>query len=120
MTLREKQSVFALNVSKLIAFAYSEGYELTGGEWLRTEAQQMIYVNSGRSKTIHSRHLLKLAIDLNLFKDGKILTMPNELKFLGDYWESLNPDNRWGGDWDKDDDLNDETFPDPGHFEMKP
>jgi hypothetical protein len=118
MTLREKQSVFALNVSKLIAFAYGQGYELTMGEVLRTEAQQMIYVNMGRSKTVNSKHLQKLAIDLNLFKDGKILTMPAEYKPLGEYWVTLNSENRWGGDWDKDSDLNDETFPDPGHFEM--
>lgn len=118
MTLRERQSVFVLNVSRLIAFAYAQGYELTFGEAYRTIEQQKIYVASGKSKTMTSRHLFRLAVDFNLFKDGALLNSPIDYKPLGDYWESLSPDNVWGGDWDRDNDLHDETFLDPYHFEM--
>jgi len=38
---------------------------------------------------------------------------------LGEYWESLHPDNVWGGDWNRNNVL-DETFYDPYHFERKP
>lgn len=120
MTLRQKQSLFAINVSRLIAYAYEQGYELTFGEVLRTSEQQQIYVNIGRSKTLNSRHLLKLAVDFNLFKNGILLSKPIEYKPMGDYWEALYPDNIWGGDWNRNDNLSDEIFLDPYHFEMKP
>jgi hypothetical protein len=120
MTLRERQSVFAFNIHLLIAYAFEIGYELTFGEGYRPEILQRIYVETGKSLTMHSRHLIRLAVDFNLFKDGNILNQPIDFKPLGDYWESLHPDNRWGGDWDRDENLLDETFKDPYHFEMRP
>lgn len=108
------------NFGKLIIFAYQNGYEMTAGELLRTEEMQKIYFNTGRSKTTNSRHLVKLAADINLFKNGQLLSKPIDYKPLGDYWESLHPDNVWGGDWDRDDNLAEETFKDPYHFEMRP
>jgi hypothetical protein len=110
MTLRQKQSVFCLNVSKLIAFAYEQGYELTFGEVLRTPEQQAIYLKTGKSKTANSRHLLKLAVDLNLFINNVYKEDKESYKPLADYWKSLNPDNIAGYDWDFD----------ANHFEMKP
>jgi hypothetical protein len=119
MTIRQRQSIFVPNVAKLITFAYEQGYELTFGEAFRTVEQQQIYFDTGRSKTMNSRHLLKLAVDFNLFKNGILLNEPIDYKPLGDYWESLHSDNGWGGDWDRDEDLLDETFKDPYHFEMR-
>ncbi len=46
---------------------------VTGGELARTPEQQAIYVKTGRSKTLNSIHLKRCAIDLNFFKDGKII-----------------------------------------------
>jgi len=119
MTLRQVQSVFLKNIAKLILWAYDHGYELTAGEFFRTQKQQAIYLASGKSKTMNSQHLKRLAADFNLFKNGILLNAPIDYKPLGDYWESLSQFNRWGGDWDRDDDLSDETFKDPYHFEMK-
>ena len=115
MTLREKQSEFMLNVGKLILFAYEHGYELTGGELLRTKNQQYLYFEGYRlfkigsklkllrdkirSKTMFSKHLSKLAIDLNLFKDGKLLNEKEDFKLLAEYWKSLNERNESGYDW---------------------
>lgn len=128
MGLREKQSLFLRDVAKLIQFAFSHGIELTGGELLRTQEQQLIYVKTGRSKTMNSRHLLKLAIDFYFFIDGRMLFQDRTkyaedvmlIKPLGDFWESLSPDNVWGSDWDRDDNLLEETFRDPYHFEKRP
>lgn len=120
MTLRDKQSVFTFNIHKLIQYAYRRGYVLTFGEVYRTQEQQRLYFNTGRSKTMNSRHLQRLAVDFNVFKNGALLSRPIDFKPLGDYWESLHTDNRWGGDWDRDDNLDEETFRDPYHFEMKP
>jgi hypothetical protein len=119
MTLREKQSKFLFNVSLLIQWAFKNGYELTGGELHRTEEQHQWNLKAGKSKAKRSLHQDRMAIDLNLFKDGKFLTTSEDYKLLGDYWVSLNTDNRWGGDWDKDGDYKDETFHDGNHFEMK-
>jgi hypothetical protein len=111
MTLREKQSIFLINVAKLIIWANENGYELTGGELLRTPEQQEIYFKAGKSKTKNSRHLLKLAIDLNLFVDGEYVSDKKSFQPLGNYWKGLDRDNVWGGDW---------TFNDSNHFEMIP
>lgn len=120
MTLGQRQRLFAQNIGKLITWAYANGYELTFGEFDRTEEQQKIYFDTGRSKTMNSRHLVRLAGDFNVFKDGVLLNKPVDFKPLGDYWESLHIDNCWGGDWDRDDNLDEEKFKDPYHFEMRP
>lgn len=87
MSLRKKQSKFTLMVSRLIAFAYNEGYELTLGDCYRDDRCKYGSKNS--------LHKLRLAIDLNLFKDGKYLTSTEDHLFLGEYWESLG--GSWGG-----------------------
>lgn len=84
MMLREKQSKFALMVSKLIQWAYDQGYELTFGD---------AYARSGHMP--NSLHYSRLAIDLNLFKDGKWLDKTEDHKPLGEYWEGMG--GSWGG-----------------------
>ncbi|TAN59643.1 M15 family peptidase [bacterium] len=99
MTLSEKQRKFTLMVAKLIAWAYANGFELTFGEAYRTPEQQEIYVKAGKSKTLKSKHLERLAIDVNLFIAGEYKTDAGSYGPLGEFWKSLDPDNRWGGDW---------------------
>jgi len=120
MTLSEKQRSFCKQIGLLIDFAFENGFELTFGEFDRTIEQQKIYFDSGRSKTMNSRHLQRLAGDFNIFKNGLLINDASVIKPLGDYWVSLHPDNVWGGDWDRDGDTLDETFKDPYHFERKP
>ena len=47
--------------------------------------------------------------DLNFFKDGKLTYNVAALRPVGDYWESLNPKNQWGGNW--------KSFKDVPHFQ---
>jgi len=89
MTLREKQSKFAYMVHLLIVFIYENGYEITFGD---------AYATSGHKE--NSFHYKRLAIDLNLFKDGKYLEKTDDHRFAGEYWKSIG--GSWGGD-----------FPDP-------
>ncbi len=119
MTLREKQSIFAFNIHLLIEWAFKNGFELTFGEVYRTKEQQEIYFKTGRSKTMNSRHIQRLAVDFNIFKGGVLINEPKTIQPLGEYWMSLNTDNVWGGDWDRDHSVLDETFKDPYHFETK-
>lgn len=120
MSLQKKQSVFTFNIHLLIEYAYKQGYELTFGEVFRTLEQQKIYFDSGRSKTMNSRHIQRLAVDFNIFKDGALINDPKIIQPLGNFWITLNTDNVWGGDWNRNNNLLDETFIDPYHFEMKP
>lgn len=105
MTLGEHQQAFSRDLVALLQHAFEIGYEVRIGEVLRTAEQQQIYVQSGRSKTMNSRHLKKCAADLHFFKDGKLCYPPE----LGNYWESLDTLNAWGGHW--------KNFRDEPHFE---
>lgn len=115
MSLRAKQSIFALNISKLIVWANENGYEITTGEAYRTNDQQLLYFmgykllvvggslklakTKPKSKTMNSYHLKKLAEDINLFIDGEYKTDKESFKPLAEYWKSLHPDNVSGYDW---------------------
>ena len=88
-----EQAAFLLDVCKLIQFASERGFTVTGGELARTIDQQQIYVKTGRSKTMNSIHIKRCAIDLNFFKDGKLVYDVKTLVPVGEYWESLHPKN---------------------------
>lgn len=89
-SLRQMQSEFVRMVGKLIQFATDNGYELTFGD---------AFAKTGHSKD--SFHYKRLAIDLNLFKDGKYLTETEDHRPLGEYWQSI--DGTWGGEFKKKD-----------------
>jgi hypothetical protein len=111
MSLSKEQAAFLLDVCKLVPFATSLGYTVTGGELHRTPEQQKIYVQTGRSKTMDSKHLKKLAIDLNFIKDDKLVYDIKELTPIGEYWQSLSPKNSAGMFW--------KSFKDVPHFERR-
>jgi hypothetical protein len=86
MTLREKQSKFAIMVALLIQYIYSNGYEVTFGDAARMDK---------RGHMPNSKHYKRLAIDLNLFKNGRYLRKTvDHLKF-GVFWENIG--GTWGG-----------------------
>jgi len=106
--LSDEQWEFLKDVALLIQYAEDNGYKLTGGELYRTMYQQRYYVAHGLSWTYNSYHLKRLAIDFNLFIDGKYTTKRQDYMSLGIYWETLHPKNRWGG-----------RFNDSPHFERR-
>jgi len=97
--LVEAQWAFLLDVASLIQFIESEGDMASGGELLRTTYQQIEYIRTGRSKTMNSLHLNKLAIDLAIFHDGEWIQDVPGLQKYGAFWQGLHPDNEWGGFW---------------------
>lgn len=104
-------------VAEIIRHAYSNGFELTLGEAYRTEEQQLIYTQSGRSRTMLSRHRDRLAIDFNLFKNGVYITEGKEYRALGEKWEELG--GRWGGRFGlKLEEYAVKTGWDANHFEL--
>ena len=114
MKLGTHQEAFARDLSKLLTYAQSIGYECRIGEVERTPEQQAVYVRTGRSKTFNSMHLKKCAADLH-FVLGGVICYPPE---LGAFWESLSPENRWGGNFDRDWGKED-NFKDAPHYERQ-
>ena len=110
MTLGEKQRLFTKLVGQLIQWSYEHGYELTFGEALRTQEQAAANAASGKG-IARSNHLIRLAIDLNLFVNGEYRTSTEDYRPLGEYWKSLDPLCRWGGDFT--------TRPDGNHFSLE-
>lgn len=99
MTLRDKQSAFAKLVAFLILEADHLGFELTLGEAYRSpeEAARLAKAGKGIAQSLHTQ---RLAIDLNLFRDGKYLTSSEAYRPLGQWWEQQStPDYEccWGG-----------------------
>lgn len=101
-TLRQKQSRFARSVPLLLQYMTALGYEFTLGEALRTQAQATANAASGAGIS-NSLHLDRLAIDINLFKDGIYLAESEAHRPFGTFWKSLGPDFFWGGDFSKPD-----------------
>ncbi len=96
MTLREKQSMFALMTSRLLQKADSLGLAVTFGEAYRTAEQAALNAKNGRGIS-NSLHCKRLAIDLNLFdkNTGEFLTATEDHRELGEWWESQG--GSWGG-----------------------
>lgn len=98
MTLREKQSRFAHMAAILILVAEEMGYEVTLGDAYRDPRAPYGHPNS--------LHKLRLAIDLNLFRDGQYLRDTKDYEPLGLFWESIG--GSWGG-----------RFHDGNHFSLE-
>lgn len=96
MTLGEKQRYFAGLVANLLIYIYSRGYEVSL-DWCYRPPEIAEYYTKIGVGIRSSLHTLKLAIDLNLFKDGIWLRNTEDHKIFGEYWEALNPLCRWGG-----------------------
>lgn len=106
MTLGQKQRKFTEMVGRLIAFAYSSGYELTFGDAYRDPRVHGAVGTTKSYSSANSLHKERLAIDFNLFKDGVYLTRSEDYGKLGEFWESIG--GAWGG-----------RFNDGNHFSME-
>lgn len=109
MSLWVEQVAFGQDLFKLLNYINQLGYAWVLGEVQRPVEMQKIYVETGRSKTMLSDHLHKTAADIHIFTLEGELVLDSRLQPLGDYWQSLNPKNRWGGNWS--------SFKDMPHFE---
>lgn len=96
-----KQQLFSRLVAKLIQHANELGYEITLGEAWRPDETAKLYEEKGIGSK-NSLHRIRLAIDLQLFRDGKWLKETDDHRPLGEYWEKLSTDGCecvWGGHW---------------------
>ena len=102
MTLGEKQELFTELLARLIAWAYARGYRIRIGEVYRLSETVAAMAVSGKGIK-NSLHILKLAADLHLFKDGVFLVDSEAHRPLGEFWKSLHAEARWGGDFTRRD-----------------
>lgn len=93
--MQPQQSKFCRMVTLLITFIELAGYEVTFGD---------AWAKSGHKK--RSLHYIRLAIDLNLFKDGVWLKETKDHAPFGSFWEMMG--GSWGG-----------RFGDGNHYELK-
>ena len=117
MTLGEQQKLFVRLVHKLLAYMWELGYEVTFGEVFRSDEQAEINSlgqegrekvaaliqaqfpelalrirNNGKNNGIRlSIHQDKLAIDINLFKNGVYLEDAESHRPFAEYWETQHP-----------------------------
>ena len=96
MTLGEQRRAFTRDLARLILRAISMGYEVQLDGVRRPQVAADYYASQGIGIR-KSLHLKGLADDMDLFRDGVLLTDSDDYEPLGVYWESLNPLNCWGG-----------------------
>lgn len=90
MTLRQRQAKFVRMVALLINYATDQGYELSFGD---------AFATTGHIED--SFHYKRLAIDLNLFRNGIYLTKTEDHMPLGVFWEAIG--GSWGGRFSRED-----------------
>ena len=99
-TLGKKQRLFCQLLPRLLDKIYEEGYAATLGDAMRDARVFGEWGETPPGSAYGKRsslHKLRLAIDLNLFKDGQYLSSTEAHRIFGEYWESLHPLCRWGG-----------------------
>lgn len=97
MKLGKKQELFMRLLPKLINKAHSLGFEVRGGDLFRDPRLHGAHGTKKGYGHKNSCHKLKLAIDLNLMKDGKLVTSTKGHQKLGEWWEKQHELCRWGG-----------------------
>lgn len=97
MRLGEKQELFMRLLPRLIDKAHELGFEIRGGDLFR---DPRVFGAMGEKKgygNAYSCHKAKLAIDLNLFKDGEYISDTDGHRPLGEWWEKQHDLTCWGG-----------------------
>lgn len=122
------QQAFLRDIAQLIIYAELIGIDLTAGEAYRTDEQQEIHRRHGVSRVRRSQHQDRLAMDFNFFYLGKWIPDPRKeppgmqdlIRKLGEFWEGLHKDNRWGGRFGvKKEDYHSKIGWDSNHYERK-
>lgn len=84
-------------------------------EGLRTVEKQREYVRTGKSQTMNSYHLNGRAVDIVVYKDGKVTWDLKYYKEIADIVKEIAAEKglkiTWGGDW--------KTLVDGPHFQIE-
>ena len=97
MNLGQKQELFMRLLPRLIDKAHELGFDVRGGDLFRDPRVHGAWNEKGGYGAVRSCHKLKLAIDLNLFRDGGFKSSTDDHRELGEWWEKQHELCRWGG-----------------------
>ena len=90
-------------------------YDFGITEGLRTIEKQKEYVRTGKSQTMNSYHLKGKAVDIVVYKDGKVSWKLDYYKEIADLVKKIAKHDglkiTWGGDW--------KTLIDGPHFQLE-
>lgn len=105
MSLLKKQQRFTSCQGQLIAYADSKGYGLTDGDAYRDPRVHGEFKKKKSYSSANSVHKIRLARDYNLIIDQVYIKDGDHAAWLdlGEYWETLDQDARWGGRFKKND-----------------
>lgn len=87
-------------IPRLIDKAHELGFEVTLGDAYRDPRSHGKVGEKKAYGAAFSCHKTRLAIDLNLFRDGVFLDKSEDHKPLGEWWEQQHKDACWGGRFD--------------------
>lgn len=107
MKLGKKQELFGRLYAEHLVWLTEQDYQYRLGD---------VFAHDGHRD--NSNHYLKLAGDINLFKDGQYLTTTEDHLESGLKWESRHELCRWGGNWDKDDHPGEPGENDGNHYSL--
>lgn len=97
--LSAKRCRFSAAISELVRWVNAQpGYACAYNEIKRSSAQAAANAASGAGIS-NSLHLLGLAADILLYKDGVYQELSEAHKFIGEKWKAMGPDHCWGGDF---------------------
>ena len=107
-SLGEAQRLFPVLLTRLLLHIYEQGYEVTLGDAYRDPRAFGSQGQAGPYGERKSAHKQRLAIDLNLFKDGDYLPHTESHSQFGAFWKTLHPECVWGG-----------AFGDGNHYSLR-
>ena len=102
MRLSDAQQDFALDIAYLIQHINifdNHRYSCTFSDAYRDPRVHGELGDKQSYSSANSKHKLRLAVDLNLFKDGIYQPDGSAHEPFADYWEALHPDNVNGRGW---------------------
>ena len=111
---------------------YKKGRKEVNGQWLVKDSLQIVTTKDGTIKKSNHNYIPSMAVDVAPYYSekphirwddtdtlyyfaGLVMGLALMLKEVG----IINSEIRWGGDWDMDSDLHDQSFMDLVHFEIK-
>lgn len=109
MNIGQKKNKFTVDIASLIIFASGKGWDL------RFQPEHIRHKKN-------SLHFIGLAKDFDLIVDGNWIKNSDAPVWieLGEYWKGLSCEdavNRWGGDFDLDNDG--KKYDDGNHFSIE-
>jgi len=99
-TLGQKRCRFSLMIANLLLYMKSQGYDGALDQVKRTQVEANVNAASGAGIS-NSLHLLGLAADINLYKNGTYLPLSSDHLQFGVWWEAQG--GSWGGRFSKPD-----------------